>query len=100
MSAVAFDTLEFVETLKRAGFPENQARAQSEALKKVISTEIATKRDIAEMGLKVENDLQKILEPIKTDLTVIKAELSVVKWMGGIIVGGIILLTLKSFFPT
>jgi len=93
MSTVAFDTLEFVETLKQAGIPENQAKAQSEALKKVLTTEIATKHDIAEMGLKIENDLQKILEPIK-------AELTVVKWMGGIIVGGIILLILKSFFPT
>jgi hypothetical protein len=89
MSTVAFDTLEFVETLKQAGIPENQAKAQSEAL----TTEIATKHGIAEMGLKIENDLQKILEPIK-------AELIVVKWMGGIIVGGIILLILKSFFPT
>jgi len=93
MSTVTFDTLEFVETLKQAGIPENQARAQSEALKKVLHTEVATKHDITEMGLKIENDLQKILAPIQ-------AELTVVKWMGGIIVGGIILLILKTFFPT
>ncbi len=57
MGTVTFDTLEFVETLKQAGIPENQARAQSEALKKVLNSEVATKHDIVEVGMKIENRL-------------------------------------------
>lgn len=60
MSTVTFDTLEFVETLKQAGIPENQARAQSEALKKVLNSEVATKHDITEMGIKIEKRLNLI----------------------------------------
>ena len=58
MSTVTFDTLEFVETLKQAGIPENQARAQSEALKKVLHTEVATKQDMENMELKIKADIE------------------------------------------
>lgn len=58
MSVVTFDTLEFVETLKQAGIPENQARAQSEALKKVLHAEVATKQDMENMELKIKADIE------------------------------------------
>ncbi len=58
MSTVTFDTLEFVETLKQAGIPENQAKAQSEALKKVLHTEVATKQDMENMELKIKADIE------------------------------------------
>jgi hypothetical protein len=58
MSAVTFDTLKYVETLKVAGVPELQARAQSDALKEVLNTEVATKHDVTEMELKVEAKLE------------------------------------------
>lgn len=58
MSAVTFDTLKYVEALKVAGVPEPQAKAQSEALKEVLNTEVATKSDLTEMELKVEAKLE------------------------------------------
>lgn len=82
MSAVSFDTLKFVETLKTAGVPEDQAKAMSNAFKEASG----------ELDLATKNDLQAELAPIKADL-------SIVKWMGGIIVGGVIMLILKTFFP-
>ncbi len=60
MSAVTFDTLKYVETLKVAGVPEHQARAQSDALKEVLNTEVATKHDVTEMELKVEAKLESM----------------------------------------
>ena len=58
MSAVTFDTLKYVEALKTAGVPEPQAKAQSDALKEVLNTEVATKHDLTEMELRVEAKLE------------------------------------------
>ena len=60
MSAVTFDTLKYVETLKIAGVPESQAKAQSEALKEVLNAEVATKHDLTEMELRVEAKLESM----------------------------------------
>ena len=72
MSAVTFDTLKYVETLKEAGIPENQAKAQSEALKEVLNTEVATKHDIKELELKIDGRFEKL-----------QGEFTLVKWMIG-----------------
>jgi len=72
MSSVTFDTLKYVETLKQAGVPDNQARAQSEALKEVLNTEVATKHDLKELELKIDTRFEKIL-----------GEFTLVKWMIG-----------------
>jgi len=72
MSTVTFDTLKYVEALKKAGVPDNQARAQSEALKEVLNTEVATKHDIKELELKIDTRFEKI-----------QGEFTLVKWMIG-----------------
>jgi len=46
MTAVTFDTLKFVEKLKSAGVPEEQAKAMSEAFRDATGeAELTTKRD-------------------------------------------------------
>lgn len=60
MSAVTFDTLKYVESLKIAGVPESQAKAQSEALKEILNTEVVTRHDLTEMELKMEAKLESI----------------------------------------
>ncbi|MFZ2407276.1 MAG: DUF1640 domain-containing protein [Methylobacter sp.] len=72
MSTVTFDTLKYVEALQKGGVPENQARAQSEALKEVLNTEVATKHDIKELELKIDARFEKI-----------QGEFTLVKWMIG-----------------
>ncbi len=64
MSTVTFDTLKYVETLRDAGIPENQAKAQAEALKEVLHTEVATKQDLEALELKIESKI----EAAKTDI--------------------------------
>lgn len=49
MSAVAFDTLKFVKTLRNAGFSEDQAEAQAEAFAAAVDMNLATKQDIVEL---------------------------------------------------
>lgn len=54
MTAIIFDTLKFVETLKKSGIPENQAKAilkafiyaRTSAVLKTESDMLATKSDI------------------------------------------------------
>ncbi|MEO5341451.1 MAG: CCDC90 family protein [Magnetococcus sp. MYC-9] len=84
MTAVTFDTLKFVETLKASGFDESQARGMTVAIQDVQKANLD--------GLVTKHDLEKELSPIRTDLAVLK-------WMVGMQMAGIIALILKSFFP-
>lgn len=82
MAALTFDTLKFTKRLKEAGFPEAQAEALVDAVLGATSeAELVTKKD-----------LQIELAPLKTDLTLIK-------WMLGLLLGGVVALVLKAFAP-
>nr|VFK13118.1 MAG: hypothetical protein BECKLPF1236A_GA0070988_100826 [Candidatus Kentron sp. LPFa]VFK29343.1 MAG: hypothetical protein BECKLPF1236C_GA0070990_100857 [Candidatus Kentron sp. LPFa] len=73
MLAITFDTQEYVESLTGAGVPEPQAKAHGKALRSVMaSQELATKTDIRE--LKAEN-------------AIIRGELSVFRWLFGLLIG-------------
>ena len=48
-----FDTLAFTKKLRNAGFTEIQAEAQSEALKDIMTSQMATKRDLTEMEFRL-----------------------------------------------
>lgn len=73
MVTFTFDTLKFVERLKAGGVPEALVTAFSEAM----DSQLATKSVI--------NHLER--------------ELLVIKWMVGLVLGGILTLILKAFFP-
>ena len=81
MATITFDTLKFVEKLKAGGVSEVQAKAEAEALVTVFSeamdSQLATKLDI--------NRLER--------------EVLVIKWMVGLVLGGILALIIKAFFP-
>ncbi len=58
MASITFDTLKFVEHLRSAGMPENQAKALSDAQKELLAEvlekeNLATKPDIKELELKI-----------------------------------------------
>lgn len=72
MSAISFDTLQFVQRLKRAGMGEAEAEAIAEAVRDVqAGTEVATKQDLAVTSAALE---VKIAET-KADL---------VRWVVGV----------------
>lgn len=82
MATITFDTLKFVKKLELAGFPQAQAEAIADAYREASG----------EAALLTMKDLQIELAPIRSDLTL-------VKWMLGLVLGGVIALLLKSFFP-
>lgn len=65
MGAIAFDTLEFFETLRGAGVPEEQAKAfLTVAQKSHESADLATKQDI--VGLR--NELRYEIHDLRKDM--------------------------------
>jgi len=88
MATVTFDTLKFVEKLRAAGVSEPQAKAQAEvlvsALSEAMQIQLATKEDIRD---------------VRSDISRLERDLFVLKWMMGMMIGGIVALVLKAFFP-
>lgn len=83
MTRITFDTLQRVDKLKAAGFPPEQAEAVIRAIGEA-QEELVTKTYL-------DVTLEKTLAPIRTDLTVLK-------WMMGMLLAGVMSLLLKGFF--
>ena len=69
MASITFDSLEFVETLIKAGVPEAQAKAEAKAINSAFkqimeSKELATKQDLAIL----ESNLRKDMAEMKSDM--------------------------------
>ncbi|MDL1976473.1 MAG: CCDC90 family protein [Deltaproteobacteria bacterium] len=52
-----FDTLAYAKRLKAAGFTEDQAEIQAQALAEIIEERLATKQDLKELELRLKHDL-------------------------------------------
>ena len=56
-TALVFDTHAYVKKLKSVGFTEEQAEVQAETLASLVCEQLATKRDLQEMELRLKHDL-------------------------------------------
>ena len=59
---IALDTLAYARRLRQAGFSEEQAEAQAEALAAVMVESLATKSDLQELELRLETRFARIDE--------------------------------------
>lgn len=59
-----FDTLMYAKKLKEAGFSEQQAEIQAEAIKEIIDNNLATKQDIIDL----KRDIKEIENNLKRDI--------------------------------
>ncbi|MEO5346776.1 MAG: CCDC90 family protein [Magnetococcus sp. YQC-9] len=95
MTAITFDTLKYVKTLKAAGFEERQAEAlaavQADVLDKNLDV-LATRGDLKELEIRLDARLKEL------ELRM-AAEMAPLKWGTAITVGGIVAIILKTFFP-
>jgi len=57
MSSGTFDTLAYAKKLKAAGFTEQQAEVQAEAIFEMIDEKLATKRDLRELEERLMNKI-------------------------------------------
>jgi len=83
MATVTFDTLKFSKRLEQAGISKAQAESQAEALAEVFDANLPE--------LVTKKDLQLELAPIRGELTL-------VKWMLGFLIAGVLSLVIKAFF--
>jgi len=81
MATITFDTLKFVEKLKSGGVSDKQAKVEAEAL--VIAFSEAMDSQLA----------------TKSDINHLESEVLAIKWMVGLVLGGILTLIIKAFFP-
>ncbi len=82
MASLTFDTHQFVRKLRERGLTEQLAEALTEA---IVDAQ-------GEAGLVTKKDLQIELAPIRSDIKLIK-------WMLGLLLGGVLALVLKASFP-
>ncbi|MDE2617389.1 MAG: DUF1640 domain-containing protein [Burkholderiales bacterium] len=83
MATITFDSLKLSDKLKASGFTPEQA----ETVVRVIAE--------AQDELVTRKDLDFALSPLKTDLAVLKTEVTQIKWMLGLVIGGIIAVLVK-----
>ncbi len=79
MSTTTFDKLAYLDSLKSAGIPEDQARAHAKALDEALRDSVVT------------------TGAMKEELAPIKAEILVIKWMLGLLLAGVASLVIKAF---
>ena len=99
-----FDTLTYAKKLQEAGFTEQQAEAQAEALRAVVEENLATKLDLKEMegrllheiGLvrrdtkEMETRLLHKTELVRRDMK--EMETRITLRLGGLVVAGVTVL--------
>ena len=88
MTIIIFDTLKYSRVLKEAGFTDNQAEGQAEALSEILEVNIS--------DLVTKEDLKISLNPIYNQLSVIKWILSFLATGIMAIIAGIIVLIIKQ----
>ncbi len=69
MSSAIFDTLAYAKKLKAAGFTEQQAEVQTEAIYEIIDKNLATKQDVKsvkhDIKLLREHDIKLLREDVQ-----------------------------------
>lgn len=91
MATITFDTLAYTKKLRAAGVSEAQAEAQAEAQQESLQAAFDY-RDLATKG-----DLRELEHRIDLRLEHINSEITLLKWMNGLIIGGIVALVIKAF---
>lgn len=103
MSTLTFDTYESIKKLKAVGFTESQAEAQTSLIADLITTQIVTREYLDSQLKELRSDLQVEIVSVKSSLQAeiasLKTDIILLKWMLGIVMGGILALILKAFFP-
>ena len=93
MMTATFDTHRFVRKLEAAGLPTPQAESIADAFREAQGeSDLLTRKDLQIESAALRSDLHK-------ELALIKSDLLLLKWMMGLMTGGVIALILKSFFP-
>jgi hypothetical protein len=78
MTVVAIDTLRYAKRLKAAGFTEEQAEVQAEALIEAVSDSLVTKADLNEAVERLRTEIKIEMRDLHTSL---------LRWLIPLIIG-------------
>ncbi|QWR77485.1 hypothetical protein E2O03_008220 [Candidatus Magnetomonas plexicatena] len=82
--------MRFAETLRGSGFSDEQAKGLSEAVLKA--------QEAGTVSLVTTEDMFRVESKLIERMTKIEGELTLIKWMMGIMLAGVISLVMKAFF--
>ena len=104
MAGLAFDTLTTARRLKEVGMEESHAEAVAESLRDAVTGSVATKQDLdaAKAELRegitaAKAELREEIVGVKAEVTAVKAETKVLKWLMVFLVGLVLLLVGQRF---
>ena len=95
---LAFDTHQYIKRLIAVGVPPEQAEVHSEELKTIIQHDIATKQDIELTKAELKRDIKELELRLQGELVKMQGELNLLKWLTGLVLGGVVSLIVKTFF--
>ena len=108
-----FDTHRFVKRMTEAGMPLPQAEALADEQGGLVSSHLATKQDTGELKDRLTNvesdvgelkgrltNVERDVGELKVGVAVVRAELAMVKWMVSGTGAGMLLLLVRTFWPT
>lgn len=88
MSTITFDTLKFADRLEAAGVAPAQAKAEAQALAEALgSSDVASARDLERLEAKMDTRFERLT-----------GEITLIKWMLGLLLAGVASLVLRAFF--
>lgn len=91
--AAVFDTLQYAKKLKEAGFTEQQAEVQAEAMAELVDNKLATKQDI----LDLRREISALRQDVARDMKELEYRLTM-KMGSFLIIGLTALVTLMKLF--
>ena len=86
MTALTFDTLAYVKTLRDAGVEEKQAEAQATALATVLKSgagDLATGRDLTELRTLIKQDIDRVEAKLNLIEERTEGRFKLLQWMLG-----------------
>jgi len=92
MAQVLFDKTVYMDRLKVAGIPDDQARAHADAMDEALKESVATKADIAELRAST----QAGFSAVRADIAALEARLTVRMGIGAVAI--VSFLTAIKFF--
>ncbi|MBF0353011.1 MAG: hypothetical protein HQM11_18400 [SAR324 cluster bacterium] len=107
---LAFDTHHYIKSLMAVGVSMEQAEVQADTLKTILMHDAVTKpdlelaktelqRDIKELDARIETTRLELQHDLKELELRLSSETHLLKWMTGLMLGGVIALIVRTFFP-
>ena len=87
---MAFNALKYLDDLTSSGFTEEQAKAQLQVLEEIIDSNLATKKDIAE----IKRDIKESEQGLKRDIKESEQRLTIK--LGGLLLIALIAMSTLS----